>query len=108
MDFTQKSSKKRPAPAQGGPKAKKLHVENRSSKVDSKKRSKPITQPLDAQDPDSESGEDLEDDIEAEVDEKDESAMQVDPGWTNEYKTPKDPNGSSTSIDSKKSCLYSQ
>ena len=66
MAFAQKSSKKRSAPAQGGPKPKKIHVEGGSSKVDVKKRSRPITQPLDARDSDSEEG--LEDDIDVEED----------------------------------------
>ena len=81
MVFTQKSNKKRPAPVQGGPKPKKLHVESGSLKVDVKKRTRPVTQPLDARD--SESEEDLEDDIDMEENdheepEGDESAMQVD------------------------------
>src|ERR1700678_452631 len=104
MVFTQKSSKKRPAPGQGGPKSKKIHVETRSSKTDgNKQRSKPLTQPLDAQDPDSESEEGgLEDDVDVEEDELDdeeeekggdEFAMQVDDSKSAEYKIPKDPNG---------------
>jgi len=100
MVVTQKSSKKRPAPAQSGPKHKKLHVESGSSKADNKKRSRPVTQPLDARDPDSESEEDEDIDDEEEGgdelgdhdEEKDESAMQVD-SRTDEYKIPKDPNG---------------
>lgn len=87
--------KKRPAPAQGGPKPKKLHVENGSSKADVKKRSRPITQPLDVQDSESEKG--LEDDIDVEEDELDdheeqegdEYAMQVD-SRTDEHNIPKD------------------
>ena len=95
MVFTQKSGKKRPAPAQGGPKPKKLHVESGSSKADVKKRSRPVTQPLDARD--SESEEDLEDDIDVEEHELDnheeqgdESSMQVD-SRTDERNIPKDP-----------------
>lgn len=95
MVFTQKSSKKRSAPAQGGPKPKKLHVESGSSKADVKKRSRPVTQPLNARD--SESEEDLEDDMDVEEDdlddheeqEGDESAMQVD-SRTDEQNIPKD------------------
>lgn len=95
MVFT---SKKRPAPAQGGPKSKKLHVDS-----DKKKRSRPITQPLHAQDLNSESEENLGDDIDLDEDESDEhreedgddSAMQVD-SRTNEDKIPRDPNGLST------------
>jgi len=92
MVFTSKSSKKRPAPAQGGPKPKKHHAESGSLKADVKKRSRPITQPLDARDSESE-----EDDIDGEEDnlddheepEGDESAMQVD-SRTDEH-IPKDP-----------------
>ena len=81
MVFTQKSSKKRSAPAQGGPKPKKIHVESGSSKADVKKRSRPVTQPLDTRDSESE-----DEDIDGEEDELDdheeqegdESAMQVD------------------------------
>ena len=95
MVFTQKSSKKRPAPAQGGPKPKKLHVESGGSKADVKKRSRPVTQPLDARDSESEEG--LEDDVDVEEDEfddheeqeGDESAMQVD-SKTDEHNVPKD------------------
>ena len=91
MVFTQKSSKKRPAPAQGGPKPKKLHVENESSKVNDKKRSRPVTQPLDTRDPDSES-EQNDIDVEDELDDhEDEVAMQVD-SKTDDHKIPKDPN----------------
>lgn len=105
MVFTKKSSKKRPAPAQDGPKSKRLHVESGNSKADNKKRSRPVTQPLDAQDPDSESqGDDIDveeeeeeegdlDDHEEKEDEN-ESAMQVD-ARTDENKIPKDPNGMS-------------
>ena len=90
MVFTQKSSKKRSAPAQGGPKPKKIHVESGSSKADVKKRSRPVTQPLDARDSESE-----DDDIDVEEDELDdheeqegdESAMQVD----SKTDVPKDP-----------------
>jgi pumilio homology domain family member 6 len=97
MVFTQKSSKKRPAPAQGGPKPKKHHAESGSSKADVKKRSRPVTQPLDAQDSESE-----EDDIDVEEDdlddheeqEGDESAMQVD-SRTDEHNIPKDPSSNS-------------
>ena len=92
MVFTQKSNKKRPAPAQGGPKPKKPHVESGSSKVDVKKRSRPVTQPLDA----SESEEGLEGDIDEEEDELEDheeqgdgSAMQVD-SKTDEHNIPKD------------------
>jgi len=104
MVFTKKSSKKRPAPSQDGPKSKKLHLENGNSKADNKKRSRPVTQPLDSRDPDSESQEDVEDDIDVEDEdgdlddheekneEENESAMQVD-SRTDEYKMPKDPNG---------------
>ena len=104
MVITQKSSKKRPAPTQGGPKPKKLHVEAGKSKADNKRRSRPVTQPLDARDPDSESDEDLEEDdidVEEDVDHEkedgkdgdgDESPMQVD-SRIDEYKIPKDPNG---------------
>ena len=96
MVFTQKSSKKRPASAQGGPKPKKIHGESGSSKAEVKKRSRPITQPLDARDSESEDG--LEDDIDVEEDgmddheeqEEDESAMQVD-SRTDEHNIPKDP-----------------
>ena len=94
MVFTQKSSKKRSAPAQGGPKPKKLHVESGSSKPDVKKRSRPITQPLNAQDSESEEGLeediDVEDDDDHEEQEGDESAMQVD-SRTDEQNIPKDP-----------------
>ena len=106
MVITQKSSKKRPAPTQGGPKPKKLHVETVKSKADNK-RSRPVTQPLDARDPDSESDEDLEEDdidVEEDVDHEiedgkdgDESPMQVD-SRTDEYKIPKDPNGLSVQL----------
>ena len=90
MVLTQKSSKKRPAPTQGGPKPKKLHAESGSSKADVKKRSRPVTQPLDARDSESE-----DDDIDVEEDELDdheeqeeeESAMQVD----SKTDIPKDP-----------------
>ena len=95
MVFTQNSSKKRPAPAQGGPKPKKIHVESGNSKADVKKRSRPVTQPLDARDSESEDG--LEDDIDVEDElddheeqEEDESAMQVD-SMTDEHNIPKDP-----------------
>ena len=98
MVFTQKSSKKRPAPAQGGPKHKKLHVESGSLKAEVKKRSKPVTQPLDARDSESEEG--LEDDVDVEEheldsdnheeQEGDESAMQVD-SRTDEHNITKDP-----------------
>ena len=92
MVFTQKSSKKRPAPAQGGPKPKKLHVESGSSEANDKKRSRPVTQPLDAQSLDSEPEEediDVEDGLD---NHEDESAMQLD-SKTDEHKIPKDPNG---------------
>ena len=99
MVFTQKSSKKRPGPAQGGPKSKKLHVESGSSKADVKKRSKPVTQPLDAQDSESEDG--LEDDVDLEDElddheelEEDGSAMQVD-SKTDEPNIQKDPSSNS-------------
>ena len=103
MVFTKKSSKKRPAPAQDGPNSKRLHLESGNSKADNKKRSRPVTQPLDAQDPDSESQEediDVEEEEEGEEDlddheekeDENESAMQVD-STTDEYKIPKDPNG---------------
>ncbi|KAF8801167.1 ARM repeat-containing protein [Phlegmacium glaucopus] len=93
------TSKKRPAPAQGGPKPKKIHVESGSSKTDNKKRSRPVTQPLEPQDPDSESEEDLKDDIDVDGDasddheeeDGDESPMKVD-SKTDEHKIPKDPN----------------
>jgi pumilio family protein 6 len=97
MVFTQKASKKRPAPAQGGPKPKKLHVESGSSKADVKKRSRPVTQPLDARDSESEEGLE-EDDIDVEEDglndheeqEGDDFAMQVD-SRTDEHNIPNDP-----------------
>ena len=47
MVASQKTSKKRSAPSQAGPKAKKAHVD--SAKAD-KKRSRPITQPLAVED----------------------------------------------------------
>ena len=95
MVFTQKSSKKRSAPAQGGPKSKKPHVESGSSKTDVKKRSRPVTQPLDALDSESEEGfEDIdieEDGLDDHQDQEgDESAMQVDDSRTDEH-TPKEP-----------------
>ena len=94
MVFIQKHTKKRPAPTtQGGPKLKKLHVEGGSSKVNDKKRSRPVTQALDARDPDSESEEDEIDVEEDELDDhKDEFTMQAD-SRTDEHKVPKDPNG---------------
>jgi hypothetical protein len=91
MVFAQKSSKKRSALAQGGPKPKKIHVESGSSKADVKKRSRPVTQPLDAQDSEYEEG--LEDDIDVEEDddhEEQEGDMQVD-SKTDEHNKPKDP-----------------
>jgi pumilio homology domain family member 6 len=92
MVFTQKSSKKRPAPAQGGPKPKKLHVESGSLKAHVKKRSRPVTLPLDARDSESEDDIDVEEDEldHHEEQEGDESAMQVDPR-TDEHNIPKDP-----------------
>ena len=100
MAFTQKSSKKRPAPGQGGPKPKKLHVESGTSKADVKKRSRPVTRPLDALDSESEEG--LEDDIDVEEDELDdreeqegdESSMQVD-SRADKHNKPKDPSSNS-------------
>ena len=95
MVFIQKSSKKRPAPAQGGPNPKKIHVEGGSSKADVKKRSRPVTQPLDARDSESEDG--LEEDIDVEDElgdheeqKEDESAMQVD-SRTDKHNIRKDP-----------------
>jgi hypothetical protein len=95
MVFTQKSSnyKKRPAPAQGGPKPKKIHVESGSSKADVKKRSRPVTQPLDARDSDSEEGDDIdveEDELDDHEEQGDESAMQMDTR-TDEHNISKEP-----------------
>ncbi|KAF9479209.1 ARM repeat-containing protein [Pholiota conissans] len=83
-------SKKRAAPSQAGPKPKKTHLE--SAKTD-KKRSRPITQPLAAEDAgsDSEGGsDDLDDEpmLEEEADEADE-AMDID---VKPDQRPRDPN----------------
>ncbi|KAF8965483.1 armadillo-type protein [Flammula alnicola] len=91
MAASQKSNKKRSAPSQAGPKAKKAHLE--STKTD-KKRSRPITQPLVAEDAgsDSESGTDnIGDEVEFEDDDAEdaEPAMEVD---STPDQRPKDPN----------------
>ncbi|KAF8154852.1 armadillo-type protein [Crassisporium funariophilum] len=105
MAASQKSSKKRPASSQAGPKAKKAHTEgsSSSSKPD-KKRSRPVTQPLggrgDASESDEEGGEgdvleevmeEGDDVLEEEGDgDGDEDAMEVDS--KTEPRIPKDPN----------------
>ncbi|KAF7368915.1 ARM repeat-containing protein [Mycena venus] len=102
---TGKSTKKRPAVSQGGPKPKKVHVDKTAPKSD-KKRSRPVTLPArevrDASDSDEE---DFEDDAEAldEADEEmqDEFPMEVDEAPAN--KTPKDPAASRESHKTQKS-----
>lgn len=91
MAASQKSGKKRVAPTQTGPKAKKVHLE--STKSD-KKRSRPITQAItqdNGSDSDPSDVEDVGDDEDGfEVVEEDEQAMQVD---SKPEQQPKDPNG---------------
>jgi pumilio family protein 6 len=95
MAASQKAGKKRTAPAQTGPKAKKVHLE--STKSD-KKRSRPITQAItqdNGSDSDQSDVEEVENDGDEFVDEfeaaeEDEQAMQVDSAPEQQ---PKDPNG---------------
>ena len=93
MVASQKTSKKRSAPSQAGPKAKKAHVD--SAKAD-KKRSRPITQPLAVEDGASDSdgpSDDIEDEglaADEDVVEDGEDAMEVD---QKQDQRPKDPNG---------------
>ena len=91
MAASQKSGKKRAAPTQTGPKAKKVHLE--STKSD-KKRSRPITQAItqdNGSDSDQSDAEDVGNDVdEFEAVEEDEQAMQVD---SKPEQQPKDPNG---------------
>ncbi|KDR73166.1 hypothetical protein GALMADRAFT_251738 [Galerina marginata CBS 339.88] len=94
MAASNKTSKKRTAPTQAGPKAKKSHLE--STKPD-KKRSRPITQPIPDKEKESESESEAEDAIldEEQVDEAaedyevDEQKMEVD---SKPDQRPKDPN----------------
>lgn len=92
MAASQKTSKKRAAPSQAGPKAKKVHVEDKPDK----KRSRPITQPLATEDAASDSdgpSDDVDDVVsEAEEDVADagEDAMEVE---SKHDQRPKDPNG---------------
>jgi pumilio family protein 6 len=69
MVAASKSTKKRPAVSQGGPKPKKVHVE-KPAKSD-KKRSRPVTLP--ARDVQSASDSEAEDDEEEQVDAMDEA-----------------------------------
>jgi hypothetical protein len=46
MAATQKSSKKRPAPTQSGPTPKKVHIAKPAKGKDDKKRSRPVTLPV--------------------------------------------------------------
>lgn len=93
MVAAQKTSKKRSAPSQAGPKAKKAHVD--SAKTD-KKRSRPITQPLAVEDGASDSdgpSDEVEDDglaVDEDSVEEGEDAMEVD---QKQDQRPKDPNG---------------
>lgn len=93
MAASQKTSKKRSAPSQAGPKAKKPHVD--SAKTD-KKRSRPITQPLAVEDAASDSdgpSDDVDDEglaAEEDIAEEGGDAMEVD--QKNDQR-PKDPNG---------------
>ncbi|KAJ7148678.1 armadillo-type protein [Mycena crocata] len=79
MAAAQKSTKKRPAVSQGGPKPKKVHVD-KSAKSD-KKRSRPVTLPArDVQSASDSEAEDVEgegNDLDEEMDEE-ESPMEVD------------------------------
>ncbi|KJA17660.1 hypothetical protein HYPSUDRAFT_191994 [Hypholoma sublateritium FD-334 SS-4] len=92
MAASQKTSKKRSATSQAGPKAKKVHVD--SAKTD-KKRSRPITQPLAVEDAASDSdgpSDDVDDEglvCEEDVAEEGQDAMEVD--QKNDQR-PKDPN----------------
>ena len=95
MAASQKSGKKRAAPTQTGPKAKKVHLE--STKSD-KKRSRPITQAItqdNGSDSDQSDVEDVGDDEDEFFDEfetvdEDEQDMKLD---SMPEQQPKDPNG---------------
>ncbi|KAJ7720293.1 armadillo-type protein [Mycena maculata] len=82
MAATQKSTKKRPAASQGGPKPKKVHVE-KPAKSDNKKRSRPVTLPAREVQSASDSEAEEEEDIQADADDVDEelahddSAMEI-------------------------------
>ncbi|KIJ15752.1 hypothetical protein PAXINDRAFT_114116 [Paxillus involutus ATCC 200175] len=94
MPTLQKNAKKRPAPSQGGPKAKKPHVSkqtiSKSSDENVKKRRHPVTLPVkEASDDGSEEddeGDDVEGGDEIEVDAPEENEMAMDSAL------PKDPN----------------
>lgn len=102
MAAANKSSKKRPAASQAGPKAKKAHLE-KPGKAD-KKRSRPVTAPVVASASQTDSEDDL-DDLEVDVggddewvdeDDVQDAPMDEDapPDPTPEASTqPKDPNG---------------
>lgn len=86
-----KNTKKRPAPSQQGPKSKKAHVEkNEQSNDKSKKRSKPVTAPIQK---DSDVSSEEEDELVGEdgVDLEEAEEMEVD----SQPQVPKDPNGTS-------------
>lgn len=98
MAPTQKSQKKRPASSQAGPTPKKIHLEKSlkasgKEKVDSKKRSRPVTLPVQHDSPseDDDLGDDVGDDG-LEIGE-DDVEMDVDGGAS--MSMVKDPNGAS-------------
>ncbi|PPR04486.1 hypothetical protein CVT24_013095 [Panaeolus cyanescens] len=101
MAFSGSSSKKRPAPSQGGTKSKKANVATTASKPE-KKRSQPITKPAASSSKNSDVSEDedegdwedvdenSEDAMDEDEQEDDENAMEVD----SKEQRPKDPNAS--------------
>jgi pumilio homology domain family member 6 len=101
MPGTTKTTKKRPAPSQTGPKSKKIHLEKQGKPE--KKRSQPITAPIAADAEDLESLEDL-DDLESEqgdewIDQEEghrgeeDDAMAEDSPQDSGFPKSKDPNG---------------
>lgn len=83
---------KRPASSQAGPKSKKAHVEKPASDLKGKKRSKPVTAPLEH---DNEDDSSAEEDLADEFEEVDEAGGDLQVGSTSQIA--KDPNGAYSS-----------
>lgn len=94
MAASQKSSKKRPASSQVGPTPKKAHLAKptKGKEPAEKKRSRPVTLPIQAEDSASEDAfEELEGDLDDLVSEEEVQGDEMDVDLSNA--PPKDPNG---------------